>query len=505
MGEFHMIPLKLNNYNHMKEKSNPKSSRRNFIGTTAAVVAGFTIIPRHAVAGLGHVAPSDKLNIAGIGIGGKGKVNLRNMPGQNIVALCDVDWDYAKPVFDEYPKANKWKDFRKMLEEQKDIEAVVIASPDHSHAVQAMMAMQLGKHVYCQKPLTHTVWEARQLTEAARKYRVATQMGNEGHSNDEVRDVAELIHSGAIGDVYEVHTTTNRPIWPQGLHRPVEKQKTPRKLDWELFIGTAPFRPYNEVYHPWSWRAWWDYGTGALGDMGCHVLDVPFYALNLKYPTKVQSSSTLVNTESAPQASKVEFTFPKRKNLPDCAMPELKLTWQDGGLAPKRTPDLPKGINLEQVNLYIGTKGKIVTGNYGAQYKVILDDYKTPPKTIERIANHKLGGGRHEMDWVRACKEDTDLRKETASNFDFAGPLTEMVLMGNLAIRLQGLRRELEWDGEIMKFKNISADENLKLILSHIYKKENMQPSFLTDRKEVNALEFASTLIKHNYREGWSW
>lgn len=489
----------------MKKKSNSKFSRRHFIGATAATVAGFSIIPRHAVAGLGHVAPSDKLNIAGIGIGGKGKVNLSNMTGQNMVALCDVDWNYAGPVFKEYPKAKMYKDFREMLDKQKDIDAVVIATPDHSHAMQAMMFMQLGKHVYCQKPLTHSVWEARQLTQAAKKYKVATQMGNEGHSNDEVRDVAELIHAGTIGDVYEVHATTNRPIWPQGLHRPLGEHKIPKKLDWDLFVGTAAYRPYNEAYHPWSWRAWWDYGTGALGDMGCHVLDVPFYALNLKYPTKVQSSSTLVNTESAPQASEIEFTFPSRKNLPDCAMPELKLVWRDGGLTPKRTPDLPKGVNLEQVNLYIGTKGKIITGNYGSGYKVILDDYKRPPRTIERIVDHKLGGGRHEMDWVRACKENAGSRKETASNFDFAGPLTEMVLMGNLSLRLQGLNRELEWDGERMEFRNIDSNETLKLIKSHIYKKENMSSSFKTDRVDVNALEFATELIKHNYREGWGW
>src|SRR6056297_3685303 len=235
----------------MSQNSKKSFSRRNFIGTTAAAFAGISVIPSHAVAGLGHTPPSDKLNIAGIGIGGKGKVNLRNMVGQNIVALCDVDWDYSGEVFKTYPKAKKWKDFRRMLEKQKDIDAVVIATPDHTHAVQAMMAMQLGKHVYCQKPLTHSVWEARQLTEAARKYQVATQMGNEGHSNDNVYKVTELIQAGIIGDVYEVHASTNRPIWPQGLERPEEKMKIPDKLDWDLFLGTAPYRPYHEAYHPW--------------------------------------------------------------------------------------------------------------------------------------------------------------------------------------------------------------------------------------------------------------
>jgi len=251
----------------MKNRSN-QISRRKFIGATSTIMAGITVVPRHAIAGLGHLPPSDKLNIAGIGIGGKGKVNLANMVGQNMVAMCDVDWDYAEKVFKTYSKAKKYKDFRKMFEAQKDIDAVVIATPDHSHALQAMIAMQLGKHVYCQKPLTHSVWESRQLTEAAKKYKVATQMGNEGHSDDDVRKVTELIHSGIIGDVYEVHAVTNRPIWPQGLHRPKEVHKIPNTLDWDLFIGPAKHRLYNEAYHPWSWRAWWDFGTGALGDMG---------------------------------------------------------------------------------------------------------------------------------------------------------------------------------------------------------------------------------------------
>ncbi len=482
---------------------NNKLSRRNFIGTTTAAVAGFSIVPSRAVAGLGHIAPSDKLNIAGIGIGGKGGVNLRNMAGQNIVALCDVDWDFAKPVFETFPKAGKWKDFREMLDKQKDIDAVVIATPDHSHAIQSMMAMQLGKHVYCQKPLTHTVWEARQLTEAARKYGVATQMGNEGHSNDQVREVAELIHAGVIGDVYEVHVTTDRPIWPQGINRPAEVHKVPKNLDWDLFLGGAPYRPYNEAYHPFSWRAWWDFGTGALGDMGCHVLDAPYYALNLGYPVKIQSSSTLVNTESAPQASQVEYTFPARENLPYCAMPELKLVWYDGGLTPERTPDLPGGISLSNINLYIGTKGKLISGIYGSGYKVLLDDYNTPPRSIERVPDHELGGGRHEMDWVRACKEEKDNRKEACASFGFSGPFSEMVLTGNLAIRLQNLKRELEWDGEQMEFRNIGTDDKLELVTERLYKKEKLAPSFKTNHREVNALEFAREMIRPSYRDGW--
>jgi predicted dehydrogenase len=489
----------------MESKKPDKFSRRRFIRNSAMAAGAFTIVPSHVVSGLGHVAPSDKLNIAGIGIGGKGKNNLRNIVGQNIVALCDVDWDYAQGVFDTYPKAKKWKDFREMLEKQKNIDAVVIATPDHSHAIQAMMAMEKGKHVYVQKPLTHTVWEARQLTEAAKKYKVATQMGNEGHSNENVRKVSELIKSGVIGEVKKVYATTNRPIWPQGLERPVEKQAVPDYLDWELFLSGAPFTPYHEAYHPWSWRAWWDFGTGALGDMGCHVMDVPFYALDLKYPIKVNASSTVVNTESAPQASRVDYTFPAREGFP-----ELKLIWSDGGIMPARPEELPEGIKMGDwggMNLFIGSKGKIISGYYGNDYKVLPMDleFTDPPQTLKRINKDELGGGSHEMDWVRACKEDPEYRIEASSNFEYSGPLTETVLMGNLAIRLQGLNRELEWNGETMKFLNISPDENVSLITSNEYKKVNKQPQFNTEYKEVNALAFTEEMIRHKYREGWGW
>ncbi len=474
-------------------------------------IAGITIVPSYAISGLGHINPSDKLHVAGIGVGSKGAVNLNNIVGQNIVALCDVDWQYAGPVFERYPEAKRWKDFREMLEKQKDIDAVVIATPDHTHAVQAMMAMQLGKHVYVQKPLTHSVWEARALTEAARKYKVATQMGNEGHSRDEVRVVTELIRGGVIGDVYEVYVTTDRPIWPQGLERPTESHEAPDYLDWDLFLGPAPYRPYHEeAYHPWSWRAWWDFGTGALGDMGCHVMDVPFYALQLKYPTRVIASSTVVNTESAPQASRVEYTFPERV-VQGKRFPELMLVWSDGGIMPSRIKELPAGEPMGSpggMNLFVGTKGKIVSSSYGSDYKVFLNDgstYEVPPETIDRVTPSPLGGGLHEMDWVRACKEEQSSRKEATSHFDYSGPLTETVLMGNLAIRLQALERTLEWDGEKMEITNIGDHETVKLITSHRYEKVNMRPRFNTTFQEVNALAFTREMIKHTYRNGWGW
>lgn len=489
---------------------NSHQNRRNFIRTSALATAGFAIVPSRAVSGLGHIAPSDKLNIAGIGVGGKGRTNLNNMVGQNIVALCDVDWDYASGVFKGYPGAKQWKDFREMLEKQKDIEAVVIATPDHTHAIQAMAAMQLGKHVYVQKPLTHSVWEARQLTEAAVRYGVATQMGNEGHSRDDVRSVAELIWSGVIGDVTRVYVTTDRPIWPQGLERPAGQQEIPGYLDWDLFLGPAPWRPFHESYHPWSWRAWWDFGTGALGDMGCHVMDVPFYALSLKYPVKVQASSTVVNTESAPQASRVEYTFPARTGHRNISFPEMKLIWTDGGIMPSRPDELPAGMSMGAsggINLFVGTRGKILCDSYGGNCKVLPDnlDWKKPDEMVKRVPKHPLGGGLHEMDWVRACKENPDSREEAASHFGYAGPLTETVVMGNLAIRLQALNRELEWDGQNMQVTNIKANEKINLVTSHQYRTVNRKPSFRTNHEETNALEFCNSMIRRKYRDGWGW
>jgi len=490
-----------------KTKSSDSISRRAFIGRASAAATGIVILPSHVIGGLGYISPSDKLNIAGIGIGGKGKVNLDNMVGQNIVALCDVDWDYAAPVFQAYPNAKKYKDFRKMLEKQKDIDAVVIATPDHTHYHPAVMAMEMGKHVYVQKPLTHSIWEARELTKLARKFKVATQMGTEGHSTDTVRKVTEIIRAGIIGEIREVHTWTNRPIWPQGLERPEEEFIVPDTLSWDLFIGPAPFRPYHPAYTPWSWRAWWDFGTGALGDMGCHVLDVPFYALKLGYPVAFQATSSPVNTESAPLASRVEYVFPDRESLPDLKLPEVTLTWHDGGLLPSRPEGLPDGEIMGSWgggSLFIGTKGKLICENYGSNYKILPLDYvyDDPPESIERIHDDPLGGGRHEMDWVRACKESTENRQEAASNFELAGPLTEMVLAGNLAIRLQDLKREIKWDGDNMKITNIGDNEKMSLITSRTnYQDDKWTPYFHIKTVEVNALETANEWINHTYRE----
>ncbi len=456
----------------ISNKKDKSISRRQFLGGAAVAAAAFTIVPRHVLGGAGHTPPSEKLNVAGIGVGGMGGTNIdalagvvrdedgniTAMTGENIVALCDVDESYAADTFKRYPKAKKYRDFRRMLEKQKDVDAVVVATPDHTHAVIAMMAMSMGKHVYVQKPLTYSVYEARKLTEAARRYRVATQMGNQGHSGEGVRLICEWIWDGAIGDIREVHAWTNRPIWPQGIARPKEIPPVPSTLDWDLWVGPAPYRPYNQAYLPLFWRGWWDFGCGALGDMGGHILDPVFWALKLRYPTSVEASvasyrrkqesgwtELVVNNETYPSASIVHYHFPARQN-----MPPVKLTWYDGGLLPERPEELEPGRRMGRDGggvIFVGDKGKLMCGTYGDGPRLIpetkMQEYKRPPKTIDRI------NVSHEMNWVQACKGG----EPACSNFDYSGPFTEMVLMGNLAIRFPGQR--LDWDGQNMKCTNV--------------------------------------------------
>jgi predicted dehydrogenase len=423
-----------------------KLSRRHFMGTAAGVAAAFTIVPSHVMGAAGQKPPSEKLNIAGVGIGGMGKSNLQGCESENIVALCDVDWAYAAKVFEKYPNAKKWKDFRKMLDEQKDIDAVIVATPDHLHTPVAMAAMQRGKHVYVQKPLTRLVSEARALTEAARKYKVATQMGNQGHSQDGVRNICEWIWDGAIGEVREVHAWTNRPVWPQGIDRPKDTPPVPDTLDWDLWVGPAPMRPYHPCYLPFNWRGWWDFGGGALADMACHVLDPVFWALKLKYATSVEASCTAVNKETFPLASIVHFEYPAREG-----MPAVKIHWYDGGLKPARPDVLEVGrpLNQESSNvLFIGSKGVLRCGEYGGSPRLIpetaMKEYKRPPQTLERIK------GGHEQNWIRACKGGP----AATSNFDYSGPFTEMVVMGNLALRPENVGKKLEWNGDKMLVTN---------------------------------------------------
>ena len=481
--------------------------RRAFVKNLGTSGLALTVVPSIAVSGLGHTPPSDKLNIAGIGIGGKGKVNLKNMVGQNIVALCDCDHDYADPVFKTYPQAKRYKDYREMLDKQKDIDAVVIATPDHTHTLQAAASMELGKHVYVQKPLTHSVWESRYLTQLARRTGVVTQMGNEGHSRDTVYEVAEIVQSGCLGTIKEVHVWTNRPIWRQGMPRPIEKVRVPRTLDWELFIGPAKMRDYHPEYHPWIWRGWWDFGTGALGDMGCHLLDVPNYALKLGQPVAFQASSSLVNTESAPVSAKVSYQFPARKNLPYLALPELELIWYDGGLIPSRPYDLPPDAPMDPGGgfMFIGSEATLIARSYGQNWKAYRNGTEYKPETkvsLERISDHPQGGGRHEMHFVECCKNGGI----PASNFDYAGPFNEMVVLGNLAVRLQSLQKTLFWDSENMRITNIGANEKIRTVKLHPFSSDIVTRKVERESKEWvewNALEMSEEWIKHTYHNGW--
>lgn len=489
--------------------------RRKFL-KNSATVAGFTIVSSNVLGkSLGYVAPSDKLNIAGIGVGGMGRRNLSNMNTENIVALCDVDWKYAQKTFDDYPKAKKFKDWREMFDKMgKSIDAVMVATPDHTHAVVSAHAMTLGKHCYTQKPLTHSVYESRLLTNLAKKHKVATQMGNQGNSFDWCRQIAEWIQSDAIGEVYEVHCWTDRPIWPQGLMKPKEGMPIPETLDWDLFIGPAENRPYNSVYTPWNWRGWWDFGTGALGDMACHIMDPIYWALDLKYPTKVNGSSTLSNLYSPPHAQMVQYTFPAREKKGQVNMPEVKVYWYDGGLLPERPAELAPGQMMGDSNggiIFVGKKGKIMTGCYGMNPTLLpvteMNHFTQPTPWIPRVPG---GNGdiwntnAHEQDWIRAAKESSRNRKEASSNFGFSGPFNEMVVMGVLAVRLQGLYRDLMWDGENMQFTNINDSDILKIVSVDEFSVIDGDPRFNRQFVELNAKEAANEWIKHTYHNGFS-
>jgi predicted dehydrogenase len=431
-------------------------SRREFVGTTAAMAAGVTILPRHVLGGAGYVAPSDKLSIAAVGAGGMGANNVDHCSHENIVALCDVDDERAAKTFLKYPEVPRYTDFRVMLEKQKDIDAVIVATPDHAHALVAMMAIKLGKHVYVQKPMTRTVGEARRLTEAAREYKVASQMGNQGRSGEGQRLLSEWIWDGAIGPVREVHCFTNRPVWPgQGIPtRPVETPPVPPTLDWELWLAGSPYRPYHPSYAPHDWRAWQQFGAGSLGDMACHIMDAPFAALKLGYPVAVQACiaelvverwKRVENRETFPTASIIRYEFPAREG-----MPPVKLIWWDGGMLPERPeelePDREMNFGDGGGTIFVGDKGKLICGTYGDSPRLIpetkMREYKRPPETLPRVT------GSHEQNWIDACKGGPP----ACSSFDYSGPLTETVVMGNLAILFPG--KKLEWDGAKMMVTN---------------------------------------------------
>ncbi|MBN1927329.1 MAG: Gfo/Idh/MocA family oxidoreductase [Prolixibacteraceae bacterium] len=495
----------------MENKSEkPGISRRKFLGNTALAAAGLTILPGRVISGFGHIAPSDKLNVAVVGIGGVGNANLKRVaPTENIVALCDVDWKYSKHVFDENPGAKRFKDFRKMYDEMgKEIDAVIVATADHTHAIVAAQAMEMGKHVYVQKPLTHTVYESRLLTRLAEKNKVATQMGNQGASGDGVRQTCAWLWNGEIGEVTKVEAFTDRPIWPQGLPRPEKGEWVPETLDWDSFIGPAPMRPYNSIYTPWNFRGWWDFGTGALGDMACHILHPVFMGLKLKYPIKAQGSSTLLLTDSCPSAEVVKIVFPERKvsdRKIKMKFPEVEVHWFDGGLKPNFPDKWPAGKDMNDSGggvIFHGTKGKLICGCYGVNPWILRPDGSIDKPEVP-LVGRKVEAS-HEMDWVRACKESPENRIKTSSDFSEAGPFNEMVVMGVLAVRLQALNKELEWDGENMRFTNIGPEETLRIVVKDGFAIHDGHPTFDKDfTPDLNAREFAAEMIKHTYREGW--
>src|SRR5579862_1708598 len=501
-------------------------TRREFVKDAAAAGAGFTIVPRH-VLGRGMTPPSDLLNIAGVGIGGMGRTNLINLSSQNIVALCDVDWGYADKGFNglgagiqnlqkridapdpepspqqpgrpprpfdreaaklrlagmqrlqdiHLPKAKRYVDYREMLEKQKDIEAVLVATADHMHAPIAAAAMELGKHVYVQKPLTWSVAESRQLARLAREKKVATQMGNQGHSLDDARTAVEYIWAGAIGDVREVHIWTNRPLgyWPQGVPRPAASSEPldtlrwnmngvetrlaaaeqgsgypiPDKLNWDLFLGVAPKMDYHPIYHPFNWRGWADWGMGPIGDMGAHLIDHSMWALKLGYPSSIETISTPFNSASYPSATMTVYEFPARA-ADGKTLPAVRLTWYDGGLKPAKPEELgDEELNGEGGALLIGSKGKLLHETYGLNPRLLPkslhDSFGKPAQKLPRIP-----GQQHELNWVDAAKG----KQEASCPFEYAARLTEVMLLGMVALRAG---KKINYDGDNMRVTNVSA------------------------------------------------
>jgi len=441
------------------------STRRKFIAASGAASA-FLFVPSYVLGLGGQTSPNNKLNIAGIGIGGQGGHDIDEFKGENIVALCDVDWGYAAPTFKRYPDAKRYKDFREMLDKEKSIDAVVVGTPDHNHAQVSVAAIRRGKHVYCEKPLTRTVHEARVVAQAAREAKVATQMGNQGMAFEGNRLINEWLADGAIGAVREVHVWSDRPTqrgkmplwWPQALERPKDTPAVPETLDWDLWLGPAPYRPYHPAYAPFRWRGWWDFGSGGLGDMGIHNLAPVFSALKLGAPESIQASSTPLFPETVPSAALVHYQFPARGDLPP-----VKLHWYDGGLLPERPAELEANrvLDPEDGILFIGDRGKMLVTGWGGEHPRLLPEsrdkeYKRPAKTLPRSA------GGHYQEWVQACKTGS----ATRSDFSFAGPLTEAVLLGSVCIHNGG--DPLHWDSAAMKFTN---DPDANKFLHYEYRK----------------------------------
>jgi predicted dehydrogenase len=414
-----------------------RSNRREFLKRGAAAGVGLWVAGGSAWAQ--GKSPNEKLNIGCIGVEGKGASDMRGVASENIVAMCDIDDQSLARAAMRFPQAAKYNDFRKLLE-RKDIDAVVVSTPDHVHAFATNMALKLGKHVYCQKPLTHSVHEARMVAQTAARQKVATQMGNQGHEADNTRRIVELIRSGAIGPVREVHAWTNRPVWPQGIDRPSGTPPVPEHVHWDLWLGPSPERPYNPAYHPFKWRGWWDFGCGALGDMACHIMDPAFWALSLGSPSAVEAEGPPAHPETAPTWMIVRYEFPPRGE-----MPPVKVTWYDGG---KRPPaDLVEGERLVDNGLiFIGDQGKVyVPDTYGGKHMLLpkarFADFKAPEPYLANSPGPYA-------EWIAACKTGSP----TGSNFaNYAGPFTEMVLLGNVAYRAG---RKIEWNASELKCSN---------------------------------------------------
>ncbi len=434
-------------------------SRRAALPGMASLAAGFTILPRHVLGGPGFKAPSDTLNIAGVGVGAMGAGYLRNCESENIAVLCDVDEGFAAKTYERYPKAVRYRDFRVMLDKEKGIDAVVVGTPDHTHAVIVMAALRRGKHIYCAKPLTRTLAESRMVTEFARKTGVATQMSVQSCGSEAAAAVCDWIWSGAIGNVRDVHVWSNRPIWPQGLLRPADRPQAPAGLDWDLWLGPAPYRPYHHVYHPFVWRGWWDFGTGALGDMACHAFHIVFRALQLEHAVSVHSSAAILvelveeqgptgivrrskalrTPETAPVASVIHWDFPARG-----ALPPVRMTWYDGGLKPRRPAEIEPNRPLPAEGmLFEGDKGSLLTGFSGGPILLPEERMKAMGPPL-RVAQRSSG---HYSEWIVACKGGPTAMCE----FNFGGLITEASLIGNIALRTG---RALRWDAAKLEFIN---------------------------------------------------
>ncbi|MHC4508888.1 MAG: Gfo/Idh/MocA family protein [Planctomycetota bacterium] len=430
-------------------KHGKKTSRRQFLRETAGAAAAVTIVPCHVLAGAGRTAPSNKLNIAIIGTGGRGGASVKGCDGENIVALCDVDTNRAGGAFEKHPGAKRCQDFRKMLDEMDNrIDAVAVCTPDHTHTVACMDAIRRGKHVYCEKPLAHSIYEIRELMKAARKHKVVTQLGNQGHSSNSIRMFCEWIWDGAIGDVTEVHAAcgANHCKIDQ-LSKRSERHEIPPELDWDLWLGPAKHRRYNPMYHPGKWRGWMPFGSGTIGDWVCHVVDPVFWALDLGAPTTIQAEADdydpKKHADTFPSGSVITFHFPARgKRGP------VKLLWHSGRREIPRPDDLEPGRKVPRTGaIVIGTKGKIMHGSHGAGAVRIFPEsrmkaYKLPEETIPRVRGHH-------HDWLQAIKTGG----KAGSNFDYGGPLTELARLGIIAMQMLG--RRLEWDGPNTRFATL--------------------------------------------------